>query len=238
MDYENPLALINLVPPEVKAAIERIPASDHKLDEESYMEKYGEPKVTVFQLRHQFWTEFDRAIDTRSMMSMTNVYTACCSRVFWHGVLADTKAMAFIMIPPAAYFAMTEELLARGLRRIRDILALPIKRPNGEVDSRAGELLLKTVMFLDMRIKGGFTHRSEQLNYNLNDNRHSIEQKGQTALGSNPTKAIDEQIKELEDMLSRQQEKSSAPPSADSFMRQNHVIDVIASPVEEKTEGT
>jgi hypothetical protein len=234
MDYENPLALINLVSEDVRAAIEKIPASMLKLDEDEYVEKLGEPKVTVYQLRHQFWNEFDRACDTRSMMSMVNIYTACCSRTYWHAVIADPKALAFIMIPPAAYFAMTEELLARGLRRIRDILSLPIRRPNGDVDSRAGELILKSVMFLDMRIKGGFTHRTEQLSFNVNENRNAPADGKGLQVAGNPAKALDVQIEELEAMISQQQSKTSVAPSADSFMRQNHVIEVHAESVQDQ----
>jgi hypothetical protein len=224
MDYENPLAMINLVTLDVREAIERIPTAWMKMDEEEFIEANGEPLTTVYQLRHQFWTEFDRAVDSRSQMSMVNVYTACCSRTYWHRILGDIKSLAFIMIPPASYFAMTEELLSRGLKRVRDILALPLKRANGEVDARAGELLLKTVMFLDMRLKGGFLHRSEQVSLNVNRNV-SITQDGSGA-NSNPLQNLDDEIKALQDQIDKAG-SSGGLPDPSKFMSANKSAEVI-----------
>jgi hypothetical protein len=225
MDYENPLALINLVSADVRAAIEKIPAAWMKMDEDEFIEANGEPKTTVYQLRHQFWTEFDRAVDSRSQMSMVNIYTACCSRTYWHGVLMDVKALAFIMIPPASYFAMTEELLARGLKRVRDILSLPVKRPNGEVDARAGELILKTVMFLDMRLKGGFLHRSEQVSLNVNRNMTTIQQDG-GGMAGNPLQNLDDEIKALQAQIDKAG-SSGGLPDPSKFMSANKSSEVI-----------
>lgn len=227
MDYENPLALVNLVPKEVREAIEKVPMEWVKMDEDEFEAAHGEMRTTVCQLRYHFWNEFDRAIDQRTLMSMANVYTACCSRVYWHKILEEPKSLAYILIPPASYLATTEELSARGLKRIRDILSLPIKRPNGEVDTRAAEVILKAVMFLDMRLKGGFTHRSEQISLNVNQNTHQItHNQGTPDPTKNPIQNLDAEIAELQAQIARTGGSGGAPDPG-KFMKANKgVIDV------------
>jgi hypothetical protein len=77
--------------------------------------------------------------------------------------LSIPEHLAWIICPPTSYENTLEEALTRGMKRINEILDLPLFESNGKIDYRAAELIMRAVGFVDVRKHGMPTQRTEQL---------------------------------------------------------------------------
>ena len=132
------------------------------------------------RLRVGFWNEYNRAQDVRGKMDMTRVFAGVCtSQYFFHNVLRNKERLAWMLCPPVAYMNAMEEALLHGIEQIRDILDAPLYDKKGTLISKNAELLLRTVQWLDQRVKGAIIQkmdtRSLVLHGNMNDKPQNSE---------------------------------------------------------------
>lgn len=181
-DRANDRSLVNLVPRTVAAHLEQAQASRpdlFNLDEKA-LKRAVSPSPTDNRLRLAFWMEYDRAQSTQKSMNITQVYSGICSRQYFEDKYLKTpERVSWLACQPHAYSLIMEEALAYGIERLREILDLPMISSSGKVDTRAAELILKTVALLDQRVKGAVVQRAEvrSLNVNMNSAASSLEQK-------------------------------------------------------------
>jgi len=206
-DYENPMSVINLVPNDVVKCILAIPEDLLDLDEEDLEKKIPEQTSTVNQLRQMFWTEYDRANEFRMRMDMSRVYVGSCSRAGFYKICHDPEKLAWIVTPPKEYTLVVDELLTVALKQVRAILKLPLRNDLGYVDTKLADVQLKAAMMLDMRQKGGYIHRSMQINQNLNTNETKLTIAHD---GASSAEDVDSRIKMLEEEIARQEAKMIA----------------------------
>jgi hypothetical protein len=225
-DYENPMSVINLVPNDVAKCILAIPDKLLDLEEEELEKLIPEQTATVNQLRAMFWTEYDRAQEFRMRMDMSRVYVGSCNRGGFYKICHDPEKLAWIVTPPKEYTLIVDELLTIALKQVRSILKLPLKNELGYTDTKLADVQLKAAMMLDMRQKGGYIHRSMQINQNLNTNETKLTIAHDT---SNSSDDVDSRIKLLEEEIAKQEQKmlSDKSPLEMPNIEQNHRLEQV-----------
>ena len=214
------MSLTHLCSPEVSRAIMALPDPVVDIEEEELEKIHPNPTPTVNQLRRMFWLEYDRAVDNHMQMDMSRVYVGVCSRAGFYKIVQNPHQLAWLVCPPREYEIETEELLGIGLKQIRAILQLPLKNHMGFIDTKLAEVQLKAVMMLDMRRKGAYLQRSVQANYNVNENRASLDSADATLIGD-----LDSQIKKLsEDIAQIESKKPSISPTLHLEQLQKHAV--------------
>jgi hypothetical protein len=238
LNYQTPRTVEELVPYQIKYQVMRLPAEYKNLTEEDFIDKYGEPSNSTVYYRRSFWAEYDYAIQHKTAMRFDPLYELVSARLTFERYIKKPEVLAYILIPPREYMARTEDLLEIGLRRIGEILKLPISNERtGEVNTKVGDLILKATMMLDMRLKGGYTQKTQAINLNVNENKLMVETK--TSEVTNPVRSLDEKLAELEKQLSEGAYRVSKPLQIEGHehLESEHVIEVQSESVvtQEKT---
>lgn len=167
----DPRSVINLVPDQVQASLIRAHqnASDLMALDERELKKRVRPTPTDNRLRVSFWNEYNRAQETMKPMQMTSVYAGVCTgEFFYREYLRRDENVAWLMRPPVNYITALEEMLVEGQDRIREILELPLVGPSGRPDTKVGELILKTYLAIEARLKGAVAQKIESKSMNIN----------------------------------------------------------------------
>lgn len=160
------------------------------------------PPVLVSRLRFSFWCQYDMALNNnRKQLSIAQVYGGLCTEKTWWDILNDHHYFSFILCPPPDYVNVAKEALNYGMDRVREILAAKIVDDEGNMNPRAAEVLLKTVMMLDARVKGAVIQKIDQRTLNVN-----------TTIPNQPTLPPAE-VKELNKLIEETKQKLSAPPT-------------------------
>lgn len=212
---EDTDSLINFLPPDVKQCALTVPEEFLNLDEEALLKSLAKgykfrPTPTTEAIRHNFWMEFDRVVTGKkdSLMNMTNVYFGVCSRAHYHNIVNDPYAFSYVLTRPPEYEAIQAGMLSLATRRLREILSIPLKKKDGELqDAKIIEIILKASAMVDLRNKGGYINRSETKNMTLIEQNTKHTYAGMFSAASNDgTKTaaaiqsdIDEKLKALED---------------------------------------
>lgn len=212
---EHDDSIVNHLTPDIKAAALEIPEklvnkSEEELVEILEKDYHYTPTNTLEALRTNFWMEYDRvaASSKEKIMNNANIYFGVCTRMYWHEV--TTRAVhlfAYILTRPPEYEAISRGLSSLSQKRMRDILNIPIKKPNGEFqDPKLIELVLKTAAMVDLRNRGGYLNRSETKNLTMLEmNSKTVTYHGILTDPNIPKTAeqmqlaIDEKLKELEE---------------------------------------
>lgn len=198
-DKNNNRSLYSIMPKEARRVFEEMPISLLTMDE-SHLEPIVKPTPYMNQLRTAFWQEYDAAQSSDTNMTLKGIQTYMGSSspsILLREYVGDAKCLAWILIPPVHYDSLVDEALARGLRRIQQIIDLPMMKPDGEIDHKAIELVMKATAFLDMRRNGMPTQKQEIKQLNVNVTRADMRK-----LGSHTRpEELDRQILELERKL-------------------------------------
>lgn len=163
MDPDNPRGLWKIAPPGLANLMKDLSEKWFSLSEEDLLKRVGS-NPSLNRVRIAFWKEYDRAQEEQRQMRwadisrMVQMPTWALSDMFHKDL-----HLAYVLCPVASYDAFLEEALSHGMRRIREILDLPLSDENGKVNPKTGELILKAAAFLDMRMHGGFLQKSMNL---------------------------------------------------------------------------
>lgn len=182
-DEQNPRALVNIVPGEIKKSMNRVAMSRPELLEmdEVSLKKLLSPNATDSRIRISFWNEYQRAQDQGVLMKMPNVYAGLCSDQYFYGVyVKSVEKFGWILCPPASYAVSMTEALHFGVERLREILELPLLNDKGQTNKTNVEMIIKAVAMLDMRVKGAVVQKieSKTMNVHVSDRKKTyLEQK-------------------------------------------------------------
>lgn len=122
------------------------------------------PNPSDNRLRLKFWNEYERAQESMEWMVVVHIYSGICSReYFFQKYMIEPYKMAWLLCPPANYLVITEEALQVGLEALRDILEQKLTLPNGRINVALGNLKLKIVELLDIRVKGAVVQKTMNL---------------------------------------------------------------------------
>lgn len=175
-DQNEPRSLINLVPDAIRQRIQTalwdqeasglFEMDEHRLYK-SLRASSATPTPTDNRLRLKFWMEYDhcQGLHTKAI-DITRVFSGICSKeYFYNHYLEHPKKVAWLLCPPTAYVVKANEALEFGLEQLRDILEADHTLPGGKIDSKLGELKLKIIAMLDVRVKGAIVQKT--INANL-----------------------------------------------------------------------
>lgn len=171
-EKDDPRSLINILPKRISEAVEKLPEA-LLLEDLGSLRRKVRPDSMLNMLRYSFWREYDFAQDNLLDMDISRVTAGICdASLFYHRVVKSELILAWVMHPPSEYMLMMEESLMVGVERLREILDAPVLDENSRLNAKNAELILKTVMFLDMRVNGAIVqkHEIQQKNLNLNLN--------------------------------------------------------------------
>lgn len=232
-DRSNPRSLINLIRNTAfEHAIMATP-DDLYLMDESELAKKAKINVTDDSIKISFWNEYDLAQARAKNIDVINIYIRCCSKdYFFKQFLANSYKVAWLLTPPPSYQIMLDTLLAKGLQRLYEILALPLENTvidgkgnaHTEIDSKIAHVIYQITKDIDIRVKGAIPQfiKSESRNINMNVNGELPQPKDNHM--PNDMEEIDAEIKRLESKLS--------PAVRDALPKEKDVIEVEYTPHE------
>lgn len=223
-DKEDPFSLYNITNSgHIKATLDDAKAQEMLLTEEGALRRQIKPTSTINKLRIAFWMEYDRAINQKCKMNLTNVYRGICFYEYFVRIFRDAKFLhnaVWILKPRQNYSMVMNEALDMANHRLREIIEMPIydqidvvdsqgkKRKKRVPNTKTAELILKAQKVLDERVKGGTVYKAAQpttsVNVNVNNTKNDegvVEVKGAEIVDA---KTVEEQIALLEaDSLTR-----------------------------------
>lgn len=200
-DETNPRSMINKVPPWIKKRMLNPTVKELLQKPEEELNELVKPTLTIKRLRTSFWYEYERihrnygrVVNKETTLSVQRMCTGICTADYFQSyVMRNDYLLAYVLRPPLNYDMAMNEALTQGLGRLREILEFPLyqKKFNKDglpvCDKHTGKqvqipdvpvanLMLKTVAFLDLRIKGAIPQTINQqvksVSYNLNQNQN------------------------------------------------------------------
>lgn len=194
-DRSNPRSLINIAPSEVVDILEeRMPIKYLYMSEEELDDEFN-PNREVQKIRLAFWKEYECAQSELRHMTLSHISLQLgAPSIYLVRVLKDVTKLACILCPPRSYELFLEEGLMSGMKRLREIIDMPMYTDEGKPDHKAMEVVLKAVAFLDMRKHGGIVQKQLQVTMTKNSQQKLVE----TA----SLEEIDAKIRELENKQS------------------------------------
>ena len=230
-DFKNPPILETLLPDEILNAVKGLPEEYRDLTEEQLEDKFPRPDATLLQLRMMLWREYDRAMELRHKMDFGRIHMGICTKATFLKFLVKVKNLAWLVTPPKQYLIEVEEMGRAALRQMREIINLPINE-DGVVNVKLGELKLKVMMALDMRLNGGYLHRSMQVTQNLNRTEMVTFNSKPTEYPKQDKLSIDEQIIHLEAEIAKmeadQRRRALEAQEEVPGIRQKNVLERVA----------
>jgi hypothetical protein len=231
LDRENPHSLINLVPDLVAKEMEKLP-DDLLLMTEEEFEKQHKPDDLLFRLKLKFWDEWQQCLmGFKHQINLGAItYGICTKEYFYKVVIQNQEYLAWVIMPPTDYATAMQEVLYRGMARLREAVSLPFvqkipKFYRGEpvVDPKTGEPLYETkidrgviseirqlVTLLSDRVHGAVVQRAEirelRLQANVDGSEKQIldkvmPQSALPMLSDDELTNIDDQLKYLDDVI-------------------------------------
>jgi len=225
-DTDNPKSMINMVPDWIKSRMlnETMRKLAYLSDEE--LEAEVKPNLSLKRLRTAFWAQYDNLHNSpmRNNKNFNKIgifkmcMGICTTQYFMEKIARNDFMLAYIIRPPLDYDNAMQESLQHGLNRVREILNFPLYEPRFNkdglpiVDKHTGEqvmspnekianLILKTVAFLDLRIKGATVQKIHQVS-DQNITRRSLNmnvKSGNRVVTVDPN-ALDDKLLTIEDL--------------------------------------
>lgn len=198
---EDPPAITEFLPPYVNDYVASLDNEYVNLDEPTLLDKIRkdlskpnwQPPIQVDNLRKNLWDSYEIAHRYNTTIPAEQIYKDVCEQGVFRSYLQNQSTLAWILCRPLTYEKIIDGLLDRGYRRFEEILASPLKDKMGNVDAKMVDMMFKIVTAMDLRKRGGYVQRSEQMI------RQQIEH---TSGGAKEVKSqvadIDQRIKELE----------------------------------------
>lgn len=177
-DGHNPNALINRIPDRLVPVLERVKVKLPRtlMLSEAEIRTYCSPDERDERVRLSFWDEYNAATAAGKRMSLQSVICGTCSWETWVTTFEpNNHKMLWVFTPPVSYAMAMRQILHRGTERLLEIMNLPIKNKDGNVDSRVATLILKAWQLADLRIKGGIVQKMQVEQKSVNVNFNSLE---------------------------------------------------------------
>jgi hypothetical protein len=190
LDKIDRRSVYNIVPTSIQKVIDQCDPADFDMTEKELRMKY-DPDHFVQRLRIAFWREFDHAQHELRDISVLNIAQMMGTPT--STVLSNMKQphnLAWILCVPAGYDIIIAEAEARGFGRLREILDIDIFNPDGTVNHKSADLLLKAIAFVDARKNGAIVQKSLHV--------HSSTREAKQFASNLTVEQLDEKIKELE----------------------------------------
>ena len=175
LDETNDKSLIQMAPPCLAEKIaevgERYPdwliIPEWKLRQKCDVDERDE------RTRLAVWDEYSHATRMGRKMRLASILNQSLTRETWNRVyLGDLKKIVWLITPPRSYDSAMKQIVNTGLKRMLEIINLPIVDQKGKVNTAVITQILKTFSLADQRLRGSVVQnvRIQQQSLNLNAN--------------------------------------------------------------------
>ena len=191
---ERPDSVLNLIDdPELRDLVLNMPEELLEKSEPQLVESANPDRVDR-RIRIAFWEEYERAASEQRSMTLANI-SRNTGAVSWgwykNQLMAKPDKLAWFLSQPAAYRLQVQEAEQIGLNRLVEILELPLRSPNGQINVMIGGLILAAYKMVDTRLHGLPTNKTVNVN---------LDQKV-PANATIDSDKLDERLAELERLL-------------------------------------
>lgn len=165
----DPKSLVNLLPTAIANKLDELAFERPELFsmDDDELEKLAKPAITLERLRISFWHEYHRAQEQGRKMTSAGIYAGVClQQYFSMTVMQKPLAFAWLLRPPASYAIAMEEALVQAIKRVREVLNMPL---NGSAKNAA--IFLKAMEMLDARLNGAAVQRIESKSVSVQINK-------------------------------------------------------------------
>lgn len=203
---DQPDSVLEVIPEALANAALALPDELFKTPEHE-LESLAQVTRQDRRIRIRFWEEYEVCHRTLSQMDLTKVVADTGVPTwgyYWEKLTRTPALLVWLMQPPAAYRLQMQEASELGLRRLVDILQLPLTKPSGAVDAGVGLLILQAIKMVDQRLHGSVTQKVLSVNLSAGDKPEE---------GSISMDEVDRKLKELEDELSAATPQALAAPA-------------------------
>jgi hypothetical protein len=166
-DKDNSRSLVNITPTVISNYIKCIPVEYLETDLDK-LEEGVRPTRTDRAVKVLFWREYNRAQLTNTAMHTAGLWRGVCQEMhLYKQILCNTKKLAWILSQSIEDELQLHLLYDKGLKRVEEILDFAIKKPDGKIDVKCAELVLKAYAMIENRVKGMATQRIEKKSLSL-----------------------------------------------------------------------
>ena len=114
----------------------------------------AEPTWVERAIRVAFWTEYDRAVRTKTKIMPSAIWQGICSGQHFYRLIENPLKLAWIIQPVTEYKRSMETLLAKAIERVDEILHLPLYNDKGRPDAKIAAVVLAAAKQVEDRVKG------------------------------------------------------------------------------------
>ncbi len=193
-DPNDSFSLIHFLSEKLKGIVTDLP--EDLLDmSEAELKAKAHPTPGDYALRVSFWREFERVMwKGHGKIASASIYAGIVSdSYFYNKFLTNKYKFAWMIRPSQTYQKEMDAILYRCTERLWELIEIPLQNKRGQLDSKAAEVLLKTIAQVENRVKGMAVQRSEKKNLNVN-----VVTRTKAVQGSESMDSLDARIKELE----------------------------------------
>lgn len=141
--------------------------------DERFIRQKADPTELDERVRLTFWDEFHQASVQGRKMHINNVinsHTTTIEVLVRDYLRKPGVKLAYIITPPRRYGTSMRILLDKGMRRMEEILDMPLKLPNGNPNAALISQVIKAFQLIDLRVKGAVIQKMQIQQQNLNLN--------------------------------------------------------------------
>ena len=225
-DRNNPHSIVNRVWSEFLPYLQAVADvySKYLGDPENVLKAICKPDERDIRARLSFWDEYNLATQENRLMDENRFMSGIMTTDVWQRVyLTNRKKLLWILCQPANYTATMRYLLDVGLKRLQEIMEMPLVAKNGKPDIRMISQVLKAFQLVDLRVKGSVLQRMQIDQRSLNVHVGSE--------GQSLNSLSLEQLREMESQLERIEKKrdglvGALPPDVKASFMDDTCIDV------------
>jgi hypothetical protein len=227
-DENNPSSLINKVWKPLVPVVRNVALvySELLLSEEARILAFCKPDERDQRLRLTFWDEYGLACAQKRLMRYQAVMWGNIGPEVWDQVyMKDRKKILFMITQPSSYSSSMRRILDIGVKRLHEIMELPILLKNGSPDNKAIAQILKAFQLVDSRVKGSVVQRMQvdqrTLNINADASPKQAAQLTAETLGMMSMDELKEMEGKLQSLQSKREELRKALPPSEVEMAEN-----------------
>jgi hypothetical protein len=195
LDLSNPRAMLNLITPELREKISKLPSHLINTSESDILSTGFIPNDMDFRIRLNFWDEYLWAQKHSNMqMRISSIYEDICSRESYRAIVNNPIRLAYMICPFESDTQRRRRLLSLAWNEMQNLITMkvPVNSKTGVPDPKILGLKQRLFEFLHISEHGQAVQKIEQSNKNLNYNVEAPQ------LQPTSMEDLDEKLKQLE----------------------------------------
>lgn len=128
------------------------------------------PTPQMEAIRTRIWAlvKVRTATKDAGRIQLSEIATGIAPVRYVEQVFGQKYMVAWCGCPPMDYDTRIEALLDKAYQKLQAILEFPLVTPNGQIDTKAANLVIQVAKMIDLRSKGGYLERVESKTFQVN----------------------------------------------------------------------